>query len=359
MLGSNFKAPQTLLLLLCSLCVMAVVMAITADASASEREFGVGFSRLSTPDPMGGQMQYALWYPTNVPNGAVKLGPYEFPGTEDAEPAVGPFGLVILSHGSGDSPLGHRDTAVALVKAGFIVAGPLHPRNNFRNDIGDDQRIVLDGRPRQLSAVIDVLLTQQAWSSRIDTSKIAAFGFSAGGYTVLAALGAEREYSRTLDHCEQNAKKDGYCRIINKRLAARAKAYADPAQRSDDDRLCAAVIADPFTTPFSDKALLAMPPAKLLFFRPEVENMFKAEFHVSRVVRLLKQRDDFPEPQEIVVPNANHYSFIAPIPEVVAQRIPRIASDDPEGFDRAAFHDVMNSTIVAFFKQALSDCVKH
>ena len=43
-------------------------------------------------------------------------------------------------------------------------------------------------------------------------------------------------------------------------------------------------------------------------------------------------------------------------PEVVAQSLPEIASD-PEGFDRAAFHDVMNSTIVTFFKQALSDCV--
>ena len=86
--------------------------------------------------------------------------------------------------------------------------------------------------------------------------------------------------------------------------------------------------------------------------------MLKAEFHVSRVVRLLKQRDDFPEPQEIVVPKATHHSFIAPIPEVVAQGNPEIASD-PEGFDRAGFHDVMNSIIVTFFKQALSDCVEN
>lgn len=359
MLAPDVKFPQIRLMLLCGLCVVALVTTITKDANASEREFGVGFSRLSTPDPMGGQMQYALWYPTNVPNGTVKAGPFEFPGTQDAEPAVGQFGLVILSHGSGGSPLAHWDTAIALVKAGFIAAGPLHPRNNVRDDIGDDQRIVLDGRPRQLSAVIDALLAQEGWSSRIDLKKIAAFGFSAGGYTVLAALGAEREYSRTLDHCKRHAEEDPYCRVINgPGYAARVRTYADPAQRIHDDRLCAAVIADPFTSPFSDKALLALPPAKLLFFRPEVENVIKAEFHVSRVVRLLKQRDDFPEPHEIVVPKANHYSFNAPIPEVVARSIPEIASD-PDGFDRAAFHDVMNRTIVTFFKQALSDCVEN
>ena len=367
MLGFSFRVQQILLWLLRRLYAMAMVMLISTDANASERDFGVGFSRLFTADPMGGQMQYSLWYPTEAPNGVVKLGPFKFPGTQDAEPAAGQFGLVVLSHGSGGSDLAHRDTAIALAKAGFIAAAPLHPRNNFRDDIGDDQRIVLDGRPRQLSAVIDALLARQAWSSRIDSKKIAAFGFSAGGYTVLAALGAEPEYPRTLEHCERHAEDDPYCSIINaldgEKRAARARAYAEPAQRSHDGRLRAAVIADPFAAPFSDATLKALPPAKLLFFRPEVENVLKAEFHVSRVVRLLKQRDDFPDPQDILVPKAGHFSFIAPFPESVGRSL-----FGPRHFDRAAFHeemnrraaihDVMNSTIVTFFKQALSESVE-
>ena len=273
---------------------------------------------------------------------------------------------MVLSHGSGGSDLGHRDTAIALAEAGFIAAAPLHPRNNFRDDIGDDQRIVLDGRPRQLSAVIDALLAQQAWLSRIDSKKIAAFGFSAGGYTVLAALGAKPEFSRTLDHCERHTEEDPYCRIINdvsaEARAARARDYAEPVQRTYDGRLCAAVIADPFAAPFSDATLKALPPAKLLFFRPEAENVLKAEFHVSRVVRLLRQRADFPEPQDILLPKANHFSFLAPIPESVGRRLA-----GPEGFDPAAFHEEMNRrvalhegmnrAIVTFFKQALSNCV--
>ncbi len=112
-------------------------------------------------------MLVSLWYPSEAKDGVVSLGPFEFPGTLDAEPAAGHFGLVILSHGSGGFDLGHRDTAIALAKAGVIAAAPLHPRNNFHDDIGDDQRIVLDGRPRQFSAVIDALLAQQVWSSRI------------------------------------------------------------------------------------------------------------------------------------------------------------------------------------------------
>ena len=157
------------------------------------------------------------------------------------------------------------------------------------------------------------------------------------------------------------------------RRAARIRDYAAPAQRTHDDRLCAAVIADPLVTPFSDQALLAMPPAKLLFFRPETENVLKAEFHVSRVVRLLKQRDDFPNPEDILVREAHHFSFLAPVPESVAMFVaPRLWTESwppPESFDladfreamnrRTALHEEMNRTIVTFFKQALSDCVKH
>ena len=74
MFSSRFGVKQILLLLLCRLCAIAVVMLISTDADASEREFGVGFSRLSTADPMGGEMQYSLWYPTTVPNGVVIYG---------------------------------------------------------------------------------------------------------------------------------------------------------------------------------------------------------------------------------------------------------------------------------------------
>jgi predicted dienelactone hydrolase len=348
--------------------VVAMVMPINLNAIASEREFSVGYSRLSTADPMGGQMQVSLWYPTKVPNSVVRSGPFEFPGTQDAEPAAGQFGLVILSHGSGGFDLGHRDTAIALAKAGFIAAAPLHPRNNFRDDIGDDRRSVLDGRPRQLSAVIDALLEQQLWSSRIDSKKIAAFGFSAGGYTVLAALGAEPEFSRILDHCERHAGDDPYCTIVGlsdvAARKARAMEYAGPPQSFHDGRLRAAVIADPFAASFSDSTLKALPPARLLFFRPEVENVVKAEFHVSRVVRLLMQRDDFPDPQVILVPKAHHFSFVAPIPESVGESLAALERFDRAAFHeemnrRAAIHDVMNSTIVRFFKQALSNSVEN
>jgi len=76
---------------------------------------------------------------------------------------------------------------------------------------------------------------------------------------------------------------DPYCRIINaldgERGAARARAYAEPAQRTRDSWLCAAVIA----APFSDETLRALPPARLLFLRPEVEDVLNAEVKIPNV----------------------------------------------------------------------------
>ncbi len=91
--------------------------------------------------------------------------------------------------------------------------------------------------------------------------------------------------------------------------------------------------------------------------------MHKAEFHVSRVVRLLTQRDDFPEPQDILLPGGHHLSVVAPVPESIGESLA-----GPERFDRASFrqemirraalHEQMNRRIVTFFREAFVDSVE-
>ena len=89
---------------------------------------GVGFSSIVMRDPMGGEMRVSLWYPVNRAGGTVRIGSFTFPATRDAEPAKGRRGLVVISHGTMGSDLGHRNIAIELANAGFIVAAaPLHP----------------------------------------------------------------------------------------------------------------------------------------------------------------------------------------------------------------------------------------
>jgi predicted dienelactone hydrolase len=98
--------------------------------------------------------------------------------------------LVVISHGNGGGLGSHADLALALAAAGYVVAAPMHPGDNYA-----DQNVVgsvswLSGRNQQLRATVDYLLNDWQGHDRIDPQRVGAFGFSAGGFTVLTAVGA-------------------------------------------------------------------------------------------------------------------------------------------------------------------------
>ena len=64
-------------------------------------------------------------------------------------------------------------------------------------------------------------------------------------------------------------------------------------------------------------------------------------------------RDALPRaPEYHVVANADHFDFLAPCNERLAQAAPEICRERP-GFDRAAFHATFNAAVVRFFMRTL------
>ena len=51
---------------------------------------------------------------------------------------------------------------------------------------------------------------------------------------------------------------------------------------------------------------------------------------------------------------ASHFAFLAPCSPDLTVALPRICTDKPAGFDRAAFHQEFNASIVRFFNEHLS-----
>ena len=195
---------------------------------------GVGFSSIVMRDPMGGEMRVSLWYPVNRAGGTVRIGSFTFPATRDAEPAKGRRGLVVISHGTMGSDLGHRNIAIELANAGFIVAAPLHPRDNYEDSRDVARRIVMEGRPRQITATVDALLAIPKWRERIDNRRIGAFGFSLGGYTVLAILGAKFDMSNIIEHCTTTPE-DPFCDIGGNLVEATRNAIEQDYQEAPRD----------------------------------------------------------------------------------------------------------------------------
>ena len=74
-------------------------------------------------------ISFPVWvlYPTHTPSLEIPFGPFVMNVSPDAPVAGGNFPLVIISHGSGGSPLLYRAIAAHLSKNGYIVALPEHP----------------------------------------------------------------------------------------------------------------------------------------------------------------------------------------------------------------------------------------
>ena len=337
------------------LCAAFILITSIMPVSAG----GVGFSRIVTGDPMGGEMRVSLWYPANQVSGSVRVGSFTFQATRDAEPAKGLRGLVVISHGTGGSDLGHRNIALALANAGFIVAALMHPRDNYEDSRGVGRRIVMEGRPRQITATVDALLSIPKWRERIDIERIGAFGFSLGGYTVLAVLGARPDLSNIVDHCVTTPA-DPFCDIGGNLAESTRRAieldYQEAPRDVFDPRFCAASIADPVAVPFSDEALASIKARHIQIWRPEEQNLLLAEAHASRVVQQLNTRPQAEATEEIVVPGAQHYSFLAPFPQRLRATLPHELTRDSLEFSRVEFQERFASEVAEFLSISLSQC---
>ena len=159
----------------------------------------VGFEQRKLPDGT----EIGIWYPASGTARHQSLGLYKHRIVRDAPVQGKRRALIVMSHGSGGSFAGHLDTASELARAGFVVAALTHPGDNWR-----DRSSVTDvsRRPEALSTLVSFMLDDWRSRKQIDAKRIGAFGFSAGGFTVIAAAGGQPDLSRFASHCAANPK---------------------------------------------------------------------------------------------------------------------------------------------------------
>jgi predicted dienelactone hydrolase len=247
--------------------------------------------------------------------------------------------LVIISHGTGGDFRGHIDTAEALARAGFVVAAVTHPGDNWRDN---SQAFAVWRRPRHLSLALDYLLGQWPGRRRVDPNRIGAFGFSAGGFTVLVAAGGVPDLSRLAGHCRANP------RFFDCGIATNAPLqFARFISWSRDVRLRAIAVAAPalgFTFEPHGLRRVTLP---VQLWRAEQDQVLPHPFYAEPVRRSLPRA-----PEYRVVPQGRHFDFLSPCGREAAALRPQFCSSAP-GFDRAAFHVRMNDELIRFFGRHL------
>ncbi|HET9155297.1 MAG TPA: dienelactone hydrolase family protein, partial [Myxococcaceae bacterium] len=270
------------------------------------------------------------------------LGAFEMQVANHAPPLDVKLGLIVVSHGAGGLSLNHRDLAMALASHGYVVAAPTHPRRKD-NDISGVG--VWVGRPKQVSRVIDAVLGDAELGSHIDQERIGVVGHSNGGYTALAVAGAKPSPAASIAHCQQHPDDSRFCSFGGAATREATRKVGDiPDVR--DPRVRAIVLMAPNAAPFTDDAL-AQVAVPVRVYGAERDDLTLVRYHAERLAKTLP-----PETEYVLVIGAGHFSFLASFPWVL-KLMAGEAARDPEGFDRDAMHEVMNSEIVDFFDRKL------
>lgn len=323
-----------------------IVTALGMLLLAATPAFSVGFSQVTVPDSDGPPLEAGIWYPSDAPASSRRLGLYTQTVAAGGEVAGSSLPLVVMSHGTGGSFEGHYDTALALAEAGFVVAAVTHTGDNYRDQSGSlvgDPRKASENRPRHVKALIDYMLASWPQHDRLDPMRIGIFGFSAGGFTALVAIGAVPDLSLGPAYCAAHPDEWG-CRRRTRESGM--PPAAAPAAFVHDARIAAAVVVAPPGLWFTADGLAGIK-APIQLWRGDSDEILPHPRHAQHLYEALAMK-----PEYHVVPNAGHFAFLAPC----APAFERVAPEgcrDPAGFDRVAFHREFNSDVVAFFKTKL------
>jgi predicted dienelactone hydrolase len=289
----------------------------------------------------GPALSGAIWYPCAGQSKDVSLGDlavgadFGLTGVKDCPVTGTKLPLVIISHGRGGWFGQHHDTMEALADAGFIVAAINHPGDSYSDSSQRDKMSLWTSRPLDMVRLLDFMLHD--WNDRavVDPARIGLFGFSLGGYTGLVLVGAHPDFRRLALFCKETDKGEN---------CERARSGDVPQSPQPDPRIGVAVLADiAMTFAFTPEGLSGIQ-IPLQIWRSELGGNGVSAKGTAFIASQL------PGSPEIHTVPAGHFAFLAPCSPQLAAAIPRICTDEPVGFDRAAFHRDFDASVVGFFR---------
>ena len=335
------------------LAIVLLLVQLSGSTAVKAAEFSAGILP-TVVFPLADGSNYtlmAVFYPTKVPSVSFQMGPFTVEATPEAPLAKNVRGAVVISHGLGGSTMGHRDIATALAQEGFIVAAILHSKDNYQYKADLNSLKNWLSRPLEVNAAITAIQNHTKFSDALIGRPVGAFGFSRGGYTLLAALGAAPDIQRLREHCAVNTHDPACKRAVASEDHKNAKYIEEPL---DEPRICAAVLADPFAAIFNDDALREIRDVPIQVYLPENENELLAQFHGGRLSFLLSTMDRKHPVETVEFPHAQHFSFLAPFPHKI--ELPDEMRRQYNGFDRDRFTQMFHMRLIKFFKNTMKNC---
>ncbi|WP_187430191.1 hypothetical protein ROLI_047000 (plasmid) [Roseobacter fucihabitans] len=300
-----------------------------------------GYDRFDlTVDHRARPIAASIWYPAANPTyrAPVGDGPIFNPSFAFIGPAVaeGEHPLVLLSHGSG----GNADTlgwlSSGLVAQGAIVLAVDHP-GSTSGDSSPRRSIDLEARANDLSAALDMVISDPAFEPFIDQARIGIVGFSLGGTTALGIVGLRFDGAIQDENCTTGPEAAD-CKFFQ---LGGVRFADEPGYEADtrDRRVTQAVIIDPgFGGSANTEALSDTLTGVTLINLGEADRL--AAVDVGPSGNDLANR--LPDANFVEIAPANHFTFLGTCKPGATELLERYEDDpictDPEGANRANIH---------------------
>ncbi|WP_051534520.1 alpha/beta hydrolase family protein [Deefgea rivuli] len=331
----------------------------------SQTLYFVDASRLSWAGEGARPMLLDVWYP--AVDSAVEQTHY-FGGDEplfqiegiakDAPLLVGQWPLIVLSHGTGGSGLQMGWLGRYLASHGFVAVAISHHGNTCIEPYLPQGFLLWWERATDLSRVIDFMLAHSDFGAVIAAEKIAAAGFSLGGYTALAVAGGICDLSALYDFCGSD-ERDASCDAppeFSSLLAMREQLIAsDPAFNSalqrhavsyKDSRVRAALLLSPALGRAFTSDGVAQIDIPLHIVVAAGDQIAPAKSNGMYLAQLM------PEAKLTVLDEAvNHYVYLCEATPAGKQYLPELCCDDAR-VDRRLIHQQTAALAVEFFRSS-------
>jgi predicted dienelactone hydrolase len=319
------------------------------------------------------ELDAVIWYPASDIAIETKqfVGPPETPlfiaGSAmphaDLAPHLERLPLVLISHGTGGSALQMAWLGTALARAGYIAVAVDHPGNNSNGRMTQEGFALWWERATDLSNVLDAMLKDETFGTRIDPTRVAAAGYSLGGYTVLEMAGAQTDISLFFDRCRPKpdakpADDAAVCHVPEMRGLGSVDEILQAVKKTSRESLARS--GESFRDP-RVKAVFAIAPA--LGFTQTPDSLHAVRIPVEMVVGTEDRiapanenadylRANLKAGRETILPGVSHYTFLDTCTAAGASAFPLYCSDAP-GIERNAVHAQVAAMAIKFFDREL------
>lgn len=313
-------------------------------------------------------MAAAIWYPAaaGAHEAEWKIGIFNAGLNAQGAPLTASpakLPLVVLSHGTGGGVAAISWLAETLASNGYLVAAVNHHGNT-----ASEPSYRLEGfviwweRPKDMSVLIDKLLADPRFGPRIDPTRIGVAGFSLGGYTALATVGARLNLAQWKGFCTakpadpncnlppeiQSTAADAQRLLDQNERVKQAVAHSHESFR--DTRVKAAFAIAPVLGPALTADSLAEIQTPVRIVVGSKDDQALPDINAKPVAAAI------PKAELEVLPDVAHYTFLATCNFAGLFAARRICVD-PDGVDRDAIHRRVSAEAVEFFNRVLQTTI--